>query len=135
MFFKISFLKNLAKFTGKHLRWSLYLMKLQTFRFVTLLKRYSNTDVFHWKLRNFPEHHIFQNTSGGCFCFFWSVTKSRHWSKGMFVYRSGELSSFVLLKTNFLFQKITMRIFIILTEPWGFSGNLRQHMGLMKVKA
>ena len=32
MFFKISVLKNFAIFTGKHLRWSLFLIKLQAFR-------------------------------------------------------------------------------------------------------
>ena len=33
MFFKISILKNFAMFTGKHLCWSLFLIKLQAFRF------------------------------------------------------------------------------------------------------
>ena len=32
MFVKIGVLKNLAIFTGKHLRWSLFLRKLQAFR-------------------------------------------------------------------------------------------------------
>ena len=32
MFFKIGVLKNFAIFTGKHLRWSLFLIKLQAFR-------------------------------------------------------------------------------------------------------
>ena len=40
-------LKNLAILTGKHLCWSLLLMKLQAFKFATLLKRDSNRDVFH----------------------------------------------------------------------------------------
>ena len=33
MFFKISILKNFPMFTGKHLYWSLFLIKLQAFRF------------------------------------------------------------------------------------------------------
>ena len=37
-------LKNVANFTGMHLCWSLFLITLQIFRPVTLLKRYSNTD-------------------------------------------------------------------------------------------
>ena len=44
MFFKIGALKNFAKFTGKHLLWSLFLIKLQVF---------SNTAVFLWNLLNF----------------------------------------------------------------------------------
>ena len=39
-------LKNFAIFTGKHLCWSLFLIKLQDFRPATLLERDSNTDVF-----------------------------------------------------------------------------------------
>ena len=45
MFFKIRTLKNFKMFTGKQ-GWSLFLIKLQTFRPVTLLKRDSITDVF-----------------------------------------------------------------------------------------
>ena len=46
MFFKIIALKNLANFTGKHLCWSLFLIKLQAFE-----------DLF------------LKNTCGDCFCF------------------------------------------------------------------
>ena len=38
MFFKIGVLKNLANFTGKHLCWNLFLIKLQALSPVTLLK-------------------------------------------------------------------------------------------------
>ena len=41
---KKGFLKNVANFTGMHLCWSLFLITLQIFRPVTLLKRYSNID-------------------------------------------------------------------------------------------
>ena len=45
--------KNLAIFTTrKHLWWSLFLIKLQTLRPGTLLKRDSNTGVFLWILQN-----------------------------------------------------------------------------------
>ena len=37
--FKIGALKNFAKFTGKHLRWSMFLIKFQAFRPGILLKR------------------------------------------------------------------------------------------------
>ena len=43
MFFKIYVLKNFAMLTGKHLCWSLFLIKLQ-------------------------QQSFLQNTSGGCFC-------------------------------------------------------------------
>ena len=43
---KEAFLKNFAIFTGKHLCWSLLLIKLQAFKLVTLLKRNSNTSIF-----------------------------------------------------------------------------------------
>ena len=39
---KIGHLKNFANFTEKHLCWSLFLIKLQAFRPVTLLKRKPN---------------------------------------------------------------------------------------------
>ena len=61
VFHKKAALKNVVIFTGKHLRWSLFLIKLQKFRNIhmktpvleslfnkvaTLLKRASNTGVF-----------------------------------------------------------------------------------------
>ena len=45
-------LKNFANFTGKCLRLSLFLIKLQALRLATLLKRDSNTGVFLWNLQN-----------------------------------------------------------------------------------
>ena len=46
-------LKNFVIFTGKHLCWSLFLIKLQALRPAALLTRDSNTGVFLWILRNF----------------------------------------------------------------------------------
>ena len=46
MFYKKAILKNLAIFTEKHLCWSLFSIKLQVFRPVTLLKIDSDTGVF-----------------------------------------------------------------------------------------
>ena len=43
MFFKIGVLKVFAIFTREHLYWRLFLIKLQAFRSVTLLKRDFNT--------------------------------------------------------------------------------------------
>ena len=41
-----SALKNFASFTGKHMCWSLFLIKVQTWRHANLLKRNSNTPRF-----------------------------------------------------------------------------------------
>ena len=53
MFFKIGALKNFTSYTGKHLCWSLILVKLQAWFAATLLKRDSNTGVFPWNFQNF----------------------------------------------------------------------------------
>ena len=45
-FLKKVVLKNFANFTGKHVRWSPFLIKRHDFWFATLLKRDSDTDVF-----------------------------------------------------------------------------------------
>ena len=53
MFLKMSVLKNFPIFTGKHLCWSLFLIKLQAWRPATILKRDSNTDVSLWIIQKF----------------------------------------------------------------------------------
>ena len=45
MFLKIGVLKKFTIFTGKHLCWSLFLIKLLGFSSATLFKRDSNTGV------------------------------------------------------------------------------------------
>ena len=50
---KQMFLKTSKNLTGKHLCWSLSLIKLQASRHGTLFKRDSNTGVFLRNLRNF----------------------------------------------------------------------------------
>ena len=50
---KTGVFKNLQKFTGKHLCYSLFLIRLQVFRPATLLNSDSNTDIFLWNLPNF----------------------------------------------------------------------------------
>ena len=45
-FVKKGVLKNFANFAGKHLRWSLFLIKRQDVWLATLLKRDPNTGVF-----------------------------------------------------------------------------------------
>ena len=59
MYFKIGVLKNFAIFTGKHLCWSIFLIKLLAWNSATLFKRDSNTVFFLWILRNFYKQHFF----------------------------------------------------------------------------
>ena len=54
VFYKKAVIKNFAIFTGKHLCWSLFLIKLQAFRPDS--KRDSNICIFLWILWNFEEH-------------------------------------------------------------------------------
>ena len=61
MFFKIDVLKNFVISTGKHLCWSLFLIKLQAFSPASSLKRDYNAGFFLWILRNFWEQ-IFYRT-------------------------------------------------------------------------
>ena len=66
--FKIGVLRKVANFTGKHLGWSLFLIKLHAWRPVTLLKK-TPTQVFSCKICE-----VFKQTAGGCFylcCFSW----------------------------------------------------------------
>ena len=62
-------LKNFANFKGKHLCWSLFLIKLRSSGPATLFKRDSNAIVFQWNLRNFSEH-LCRRFVNHCFCIF-----------------------------------------------------------------
>ena len=68
IFFKICVIKNFANSKGKHLCWSLCLIKLQVSRPAFLSKRDSNTGAFLWNLQNLLENLFLKNTSSGCFC-------------------------------------------------------------------
>ena len=59
-FCKKGVLKNFAKFTGKHLRQSLFFNKFVGFRSVTLEKIEHGTDVFLWILLKFQEHFLYR---------------------------------------------------------------------------
>ena len=51
---------NFAKLTGKHRCWNLFLIELQAWKPVALLKRNYNTGVFQWNLRYFLEHLFYR---------------------------------------------------------------------------
>ena len=55
IFFKIGALKIFAIFIGKHLCWSLFLIKLKAFRPATLSRRNSSKGIFLWIVRSFQE--------------------------------------------------------------------------------
>ena len=55
-------LKNFAKFTGKYLRWILFLMKLQARGLQFCWKRDSRTGVFLWILQNFMNTYFTEQT-------------------------------------------------------------------------
>ena len=61
-------LKNFVIFTGKHLCWGLFLLKLQAFRPLTVLKRDFNTDIFLWISGNFYEHLFWRTRSSHQSC-------------------------------------------------------------------
>ena len=63
MFFKKDIFKNFTIFTGKHLCWSLFLIKV--WRLATLLKRYSNTMPVN--IAKFLRTLFFPEHSAGCF--------------------------------------------------------------------
>ena len=65
---KKTFLKKLANFTGKHLRWSLLLVKLS--------KRNSNIDVFSEKFAEFSKHLVWITSMSYCFWYF----KRSYWN-------------------------------------------------------
>ena len=70
IFFKIGVLKNFAIFIGKHMCWSLFLIKLQALKPATLLKRDPNTGVFLSYLQKFLRTPFFTQHlrwPGGCF--------------------------------------------------------------------
>ena len=48
--------RHFAKFTGKHLRQSLFFNDVAVLRPATLLKKDSGSSVFLWILRNFQEY-------------------------------------------------------------------------------
>ena len=63
MFCKICVLEYFVKFTGKHLCWGIFLIKLQAFRSAALLKSDSDTNVSLWNMRNFQEHLFYRTLS------------------------------------------------------------------------
>ena len=67
VFYNKSFFTYFVIFTGEHLCWSLFLIKLQAFSPVFLLKRDSNTGAFPWIVRNFEKHLFHRRPSDDCF--------------------------------------------------------------------
>ena len=68
MFFKTGVIRNFTIFTGKHLCWSLFLIKNNFIS--TLSQKRLQHMWFLWKLWNFYEHLFLWNTSVDCLCQF-----------------------------------------------------------------
>ena len=60
IFEKIS-IKNFAIFTGKHLFWGLFLIKMQAFRPATFFKKRLQYRCFLWVLWNFKNIFLIEN--------------------------------------------------------------------------
>ena len=86
MFFQTGVLNNFAIFTGKHLCWSLFMIKLKAWRPTTILKRDPKTGVFLWKLFRtfFTEHHWWLLLRGKHL--FQSISFYLHWSCSLKLY-------------------------------------------------
>ena len=69
MFFKTGFARNFAIFTGKHLCWSLFLIK-ENFISTFSQRDFNTGDFCPVKIVKFFEHLFLWSISGGCFCQF-----------------------------------------------------------------
>ena len=76
MFFKTGIIRDFAIFIGKHLCWSLFLIKLQGSLqlYSTSSKKRLEHRWFLWKLQTFYKQLLLWNTSGGCFCHIDNIT-------------------------------------------------------------
>ena len=118
MFLKTSLFENFVIFTGKHLCWSLFTIKLLAFRQATILKRDSNTGVFLWILESF-KNNFFVEQLGGYFCSFQETLSGRIF---------GDKSK--LISSTFLSyqRKINERMKRSKAGwSWGFNGNVGKH--------
>ena len=68
MFFKIGLHKNIARFTGKHLCSSLFLIKLQIYSMKLSQTRDSGTDTFRWISQNFSLLVFYRTLPDDWFC-------------------------------------------------------------------
>ena len=108
MFFKIGVLKNFTICTGKHLCWSLFLMKLQAWRPATLLKIDSNTGVYLWMLyceilkTPFFIEHL-------CWLLLYFRNQKFLWSKTIALYEKCPITEFFLIRIQSKCGKIRPR--------------------------
>ena len=68
VFCKKGVLEKFAKFTGKHLCWSLFLNKVAGLRPATLLIKRLQQKGFPVNFAKFSRIPFLKNTFGGCFC-------------------------------------------------------------------
>ena len=108
MFFKIAVRKNFVNFIGKHLYWSLFLIKFQTQRLATLLKRHQHR-CFPVKFAKILRTPILQNTLGGCFWMPWTLRDHHYWGSFIWYVRK-------------IFRKTNISYSLIRTRTYGYQG-------------
>ena len=71
VFYNKSFFKNFAISTGKHLSWSLFLIKTCNF-----IKKRLQHRCFSWISRNLQQHILWKTFANGCFrmLYIWSIS-------------------------------------------------------------
>ena len=101
--FKISVLKNFTSFTGKHLCWSLFLIKLQIWRLANLLWRNSNTGAMRKKLQSSRSQIFFKigviknfsNFTGKYLCWSIFLIKLQTWRPAALLRRGSNTGVFL----------------------------------------
>ena len=129
MFYKIDFIENLVKFTGKHLCWSPLFDKTTGCRPASLSKRDSGTGVFLQVLQSLKQHRFCRTSANGCF---WSYPLSSCYSSDL-QRRTNLISVFwflvcqMMLSQELLIQYILQEnSFVHLNEPSGKCPILRK---------
>ena len=139
---KVDVLKDVAKFTGKHLYRGLYLMKLQASILELHCKRDSDKDVFLWILWIFDNTFFLFNSSGKG-----HTSMSRYCNKDIkvisvrqywWLYQNlGNLQrkylwrSFIIVKK---FSLVILLMILILMILWNFILNFNWDSGLFSVQ-
>ena len=100
---KINVFKNSAIFSGKHMCWGLFLIKLLAWTFATLLKRYSKKDVFHQYCEIFTKFLFWRALTNG---FYIIIASSERLDQGRIVIWSSYISSYWSMSVDDFYKGI-----------------------------
>ena len=137
---KEGFFKSFTNLAGKHLCSSLFLIKLQAFSAITLLKRDSNTGAFLWIckiLKNiYFEEHLRKTASGIHIIIYWGQYKPRMRRKWNHTKIIWNLSSCKISLPSFSsrWNSIPDRAYTIISCFPINSGNVERVTGLLPVE-